>query len=70
MRKLSDIDKQAICDMYVTGRFTVLHIARTFRVGRRTIQYVVKAKGLSRTQAEANRVAAALQPKHRIRRRL
>lgn len=56
----------AIARLYMSAKFTVEHIARQYGLTPRAVQRIVKAAGVSRTQAEANRVAAPLKHYHRI----
>lgn len=67
--RVSDSERDlAICELYASRRFTTKHIAAKHGLTARQVQRIVKRYGLARTQAEGNRVAAPLKPRHRIRR--
>lgn len=56
-----------ICVAYASGRYTTTQIAEYFKLDRRQIARIVQQGGVARTQSEANRVAAPLKRKHRVR---
>ncbi len=68
-RTMSNERNKRICELYSSGNHTTMAIAASFMMSRRRVAQIVKAAGVVRTQAEANRIAARLKPKHRIRKR-
>lgn len=68
MRK-KNLERDAeIARLYASGKYLTEHIAKTFNVSRRHVQYVAKAHGVNRNYAQANRVATPLKRQRRIRR--
>lgn len=55
---------------YESRQFTTQHIARTFGLSRQHVLRIVRRAGVSRTQAEGNRVATPLKSRRRLRRPL
>lgn len=57
-----------VCVAYASCHYTTQQIAASFGITRRQVQRIVKQGGVGRSQAEGNRVAAPLKPRHRVRR--
>lgn len=67
MRRPSPERDAAIVSAYVKGEYTTEHIARRFGLSRSQVARIARRHGVGRTRAEANRVAAPLKSRRRIR---
>lgn len=64
--KLSPALHDAVAKLYASGSFTTEQLAKQYNISVRQVQRIAKKKGVIRTQAEANRVAAPLKRYHTI----
>ncbi len=64
--KLSPDLHEAVAKLYATGRYTTEQLAKQYNVSTRQVQRIAKNKGVIRTQAEANKIAAPLKRYHTI----
>lgn len=56
-----------IVRLYASRKFTTMQIANRYGLTRQHVLRICRRAGVTRTQAEGNRVATPLKPKHRIR---
>lgn len=65
-KKLSPKLHEAVAKLYASGLYTTEQLAKQYNVSTRQIQRIAKNKGVIRTLAEANKIAAPLKHYHTI----